>query len=247
LWRFRYIIPGRQATSMQDKDSSVRLLLADDHAIAREGVKTMLTSEPDLKVVGEAKDGREALNLCWRLEPDLVLMDVRMPEINGLEATREIRVRCPNTNVLVLTTYEDPDYLFEAVRAGAAGYVIKDATKQELVDAIRRTLRGKNSLDHELAMRLLQHLGREAEQREPGLPRPKERLEPLPEPLTPRELEIVRLLAKGLTNRQISQELTISAATVKVHIEHLLAKLKVSDRTQAAVRASQAGLLDPPQ
>lgn len=237
---------GRQVTSMRDKDSPVRLLLADDHALAREGVKTMLASEPYLVVVGEAKDGREALDLCWRLEPDLVLMDVRMPEMNGLEATREIKVGRPDTIVLVLTTYEDVDYLFEAVRAGAAGYVLKDATKQELVDAIRRTLRGKNSLDQELAMRLLQQLCTEAEQRESEWTRRTMRPEPLPEPLTPRELEIVRLLAQGLTNRQISQELTVSAATVKVHIEHVLAKLKVSDRTQAAVLASQAGLLDPP-
>ena len=229
---------------MRTRDSQARLLLADDHVLAREGVKAMLASDPDLQVVGEAKDGREALDLCLRLEPDLVLMDVRMPEIDGIEATREIKAARPITSILMLTTYEDPDYLFAAVRAGAAGYVVKDATRRELLDAARRALRGASSLDQDLAMRLLQRLGREhAAVQSPGpITTPAK---PLPEPLTPRELEIVRLLAQGLTNRRISQELMVSAATVKVHVEHLLAKLRVSDRTQAAVRASQAGLLDP--
>jgi DNA-binding NarL/FixJ family response regulator len=233
---------------VRNRDSQARLLLADDHVLAREGVKAMLASDPDLQVVGEAKDGREALDLCLRLDPDLVLMDVRMPEIDGIEATREIKAARPNTSILMLTTYEDPDYLFAAVRAGAAGYVVKDATRRELLDAARRALRGASSLDQDLAMQLLQRLGREREHAAVQSPGPiTTPAKPLPEPLTPRELEIVRLLAQGLTNRRISQELMVSAATVKVHVEHLLAKLRVSDRTQAAVRASQAGLLDPPE
>jgi DNA-binding NarL/FixJ family response regulator len=232
---------------MRNRDSQARLLLADDHDLAREGVKAMLASEPDLQVVGEAKDGRKALDLCLRLEPDLVLMDVRMPEIDGLEATREIKAARPNTSVLMLTTYEDPDYLFAAVRAGAAGYVVKDATRRELLDAARRALRGASFLDQELAMRLLQRLSREHDHAAVQSSGPRTPAKPLPEALTPRELEIVRLLAQGLTNRRISQELMVSAATVKVHVEHILAKLRVSDRTQAAVRASQVGLLDPPE
>ena len=204
----------------------------------------MLASEPNLEVVGEAQDGREALDLCRLLQPDLVLMDVRMPELDGLEATREIKAERPDTNVLVLTTYEDPDYLFEAVKAGAAGYVIKDATKRELVDAVRKALDGQPSLDEPLAMRLLQRLGSEGRLIAVPPRGSATSLEPLPEPLTPRELDVLRLLARGLTNREISRELVVSAATVKVHIEHLLAKLEVSDRTQAAVRASRAGLLD---
>jgi DNA-binding NarL/FixJ family response regulator len=230
--------------SMRAKNSPSRLLVADDHAIAREGVKAMLASEPDLEVVEEAQDGREALDLCRRLRPDLALMDVRMPKMDGLEATRQIKAECPDTTILMLTTYEDLDYLFEAVKAGAAGYVIKDATKRELTDAVRSTMRGGCALDQELAMRLLQRLGREEEQRASPPPEPKKPLDPLPASLTPRELEILQLLARGLTNRQISQELVVSAATVKVHIEHIIAKLGVSDRTQAAVWASQAGLLN---
>ena len=232
---------------MQVKNLPARLLIADDHPLAREGIRAMLASEAELEVIGEAQDGSEAVNLCRCLEPDLVLMDVRMPELNGLEATQEIKVECPDAKVLILTIYEDLDYLFEAVKVGVAGYVIKDATKRELVEAVRRALGGQSSLDQDLAMRLLQRLGRGDDQRGTPSPGGAKSPEPLRVPLTPRELEVLRLLAHGLTNRQISQELVISAATVKVHIEHLIAKLGVSDRTEAAVRASQAGLLGTPQ
>jgi DNA-binding NarL/FixJ family response regulator len=228
---------------MQVSNSPARLLIADDHALAREGVRAMLASETELEVIGEAHDGHEVLDVCRRLKPDLVLMDVRMPEVSGLEAAQEITMECPATKVLMLTTYEDLDYLYEAVKAGAVGYIVKDATKRELVAAIRRTLEGQSALDQDLSMQLLQRLAREDDRRvslSPGAPKSPE---PLREPLTPRELEVLRLLAQGLTNRQISQELVVSAATIKVHIEHLIAKLGVSDRTQAAVRASQAGLL----
>jgi DNA-binding NarL/FixJ family response regulator len=205
----------------------------------------MLASEPDFEVVGEAKNGREALELCCRLRPDLVLMDARMPEMNGLAATQAIKREHPATRILMLSTYENPDYMLEAVRAGATGYVIKDTTKHDLIGAMREVLSGKHPLDHELAMQLLQILAGEDKQ-ETAVPRgSKKQAEALVEPLTPRELEVLRLLAQGQTNRQISQQLVVSAATVKVHVEHIIEKLEVTDRTQAAVWASKAGLLEP--
>ena len=221
-----------------------RLIVADDHALVRKGIEGMLEGEPDLEIVGEAADGREALELCRRLRPDLVLMDVRMPEIDGLAAARAIKAQSAGTNILMLTAYGDPVDLFEAVRAGAVGYVTKDAGKRELIGAVRGALDGKSPLNPELAMRLLRSLaGREG--RATGLsPEPGKQPESLPEALTPRELEILRLVAKGQTNRQISRKLVVSPATVKVHVEHILSKLGASDRTQAAVRASEAGLLD---
>jgi DNA-binding NarL/FixJ family response regulator len=208
----------------------------------------MLESEPDLDVAGEAADGREALELCRRLRPDLVLMDVQMPGIDGLAATRAIKEEMPATGVLMLTTYENLDYLLEAVKAGAAGYILKDATCQELIVSVRRALSGENPLDQELAMRLLRRMAKEDEQKVASALVPNgDNGEPesLPEPLTPRELEVVQLLAQGKTNRQIAQELVISFATAKVHVEHIIAKLKVSDRGQAARRVEDAGFLAP--
>src|SRR5215208_2381850 len=222
-----------------------RLIVADDHAIVRKGFEGMLEGEPDLEIVGEAADGREALELCRRLRPDLALMDVCMPHMNGLAATRAIKKEMPATGVLVLTTYEDADYLLEAVGAGASGYVIKDASCSELADAVRRALRGESPLDQELAMRLLRRMIAGNKQNTVPAPVPDGESGLLPEPLTSRELEVVRLLAQGRTNRQIAQELVISFATAKVHVEHIIAKLKVSDRRQAARFAEEAGLLAP--
>jgi DNA-binding NarL/FixJ family response regulator/anti-sigma regulatory factor (Ser/Thr protein kinase) len=222
-----------------------RLVVADDQAIVREGLRTMLASEADFEVVGEAMDGREALELCRNLQPDLVLMDVRMPRMDGLAATRAIKSEGCATSILMLSTYENPDYLFEAIRAGASGYVIKDAGKRELIDAMLGALGGENPLNQRLAMQLLRRLASEGERTTGSFPRPEKQPEPLPEPLTPREVEVLRFLAQGQTNRQISRQLVVSPATVKVHVEHILAKLGVSDRTQAAVRASEAGLLNP--
>jgi DNA-binding NarL/FixJ family response regulator/signal transduction histidine kinase len=235
---------GEQIPSPRAKISPIQLIVADDHALAREGLRTMLASEPDIEIVGEAADGRGALELCRRLHPDLVLMDARMPEMDGLAATRAIKTEYPATTILMLSTYKNPDYLLEAVRAGATGYVIKDATKHDLVGAVRGALSGEHPLDHELAMHLLQILAGEDEQKTEPLRGSGKQAEPLPEQLTPRELEVLRLLAQGQTNRQISQKLVVSAATVKVHVEHILAKLRVSDRTQAAVWASEGGLLN---
>jgi len=222
-----------------------RLLIADDHALVREGMRAMLASEQNLEVVGEAENGREALELCRELRPDLILMDVRMPEMDGLAATREIKGEYPETRILILTTHESPEYLMDAIRAGAAGYVLKDSTKQRLLDAVRRVISGESPVNQELAMQVIQRLTDENRRHAEPLPEPAEkwREETLTEPLTDREIEVLRLLALGKTNRQVAKELLISLSTVKTHVQHLNIKLGVSDRTQAAVRAAELGLL----
>lgn len=222
-----------------------RLLIADDHALVREGMRAMLASEQNLEVVGEAENGREALELCRELRPDLILMDVRMPEMDGLAATREIKGEYPETRILILTTHESPEYLMDAIRAGASGYVLKDSTKQRLLDAVRRVISGESPVNQELAMQVIQRLTDENRRHAEPLPKSaeKRREETLTEPLTDRENEVLRLLALGKTNRQVAKELLISLSTVKTHVQHLNIKLGVSDRTQAAVRAAELGLL----
>jgi PAS domain S-box-containing protein len=220
-----------------------RLLIADDHALAREGMRTALARAPDLEVIAEAANGREALELCRELRPDLILMDVRMPEMDGLAATRAIKGEYPATSILMVTMYENPNYLLEAIKAGAAGYVLKDAPRGQLLKTARRVLGGEFPLNQELAMRLLWRLAGEARQQEGHRRSPKEDREQLAEPLTARELQVARLLPRGGTNKQIARELRVSRTTVKTHVAHVIAKLGVSDRTQAAVRAIELGLL----
>ena len=244
---------------------SAKLLLAEDHALVREGLRNMLASEPDLEVVGEAANGLEALELCRELRPDLVLMDVRMPQMDGLEATRRIKDELPTTSVLVVTSNESPEYLLDAVRAGAAGYVLKEATRGELLDAVRGVLGGETTMDRGLTMRLLARLAEDTDrrhtdrrQREPSPEQPAgECQEPPPGPPTTRpspvralsikELEVVRLLAAGKTNREIAQTMLVSLSSVKTYVKRSMDKLVVSDRTQAAVRAIELGLLPPDQ
>lgn len=224
----------------------IRIMITDDHALVRDGLRSMLDDEPGLEVVGEAANGREALELCRSLRPDLVLMDVRMPDMDGLEATRAIKGELPSTSVLMVTMHENPDYLMEALSAGAAGYVLKGASGDRLVDAINRTMRGESPLNEELAARLLRRLGNkkgEEEKAQPP-PQPQRGENPPLEALTPRETEVVGLLAQGQSNPKIAQTLTISRSTAKVHVERIIRKLEVSDRTQAAVRAIELGLID---
>ena len=227
-----------------------RLLLADDHDLVRGGFNRMLDREADLEVVGEAANGREAVELCRSLRPDLVLMDVRMPEMDGLEATRAIKAAQPGVSVLVVTTYENPDYLLEALKAGAAGYLLKDVPKKQLLNAVRRVLNGESPLNQELAAQLIQRLVSEAAQpiQQPTQPTPARghgssgAARP-PGDLTRRELEVLRLVAQGKTNQEIAGALVISAGTAKVHVQNLIRKLGVSDRTQAAVRAVELRML----
>lgn len=221
-------------TSAPPLSRPARLVIVDDHDLARAGLRAMLAAERDLVVIGEAANGQEALALCRRVAPDLVLMDVRMPVLDGLAATDAIKREFPAISVIIVTIYENPDYLFQALKAGVAGYVLKDATQREVVGAVRRVLRGEFPLQQDIAVALLQRLARE-------MPRSHE---PLVEELTARERDVLRLVAQGQTNRAIAQALGLSLGTVKVHVERIIAKLGVSDRTQAAVRAVERGLLD---
>ena len=215
------------------KAKPARVVIADDHELARAGLRAMLTGQRGLELVGEATNGREALELCRRLQPDLALIDVRMPELDGLATCRAIKQECPATSVILVTVHENPEYLLEALKAGAAGYVLKDISQRELITAVYGVLQGESMLSKELVIRVLQRWASQTPHQEqllPGL-------------LSPREREVLQLLAQGQTNREIARKLIVSVSTVKIHVEHILAKLNVSDRTQAAVRAIELGLL----
>ncbi len=214
-----------------------RLILADDHHLLRRGFKSLLSGEPDLEVVGEASTGIEAIEMCRLLEPDLILMDVRMPEMDGITATRRIKQDQPGVGVLVVTMHENPDYLLEALDAGAAGYVLKDAPADRLISAVHRTLNGESPLNQELATLLLRRLADEQQHKPDPTPQTDDKVESL----TPRETEVLTLLTTGQTNQQIANSLNISRGTAKVHVERIIRKLDVSDRTQAAVRAIELG------
>jgi DNA-binding NarL/FixJ family response regulator len=227
--------------SLGKQHGPMRLAIVDDHQLARDGLRDMLADEPDLEVIGEAANGREALSLCSRLHPDLVLMDVRMPEMDGLRATEEIKRRYSKISVLMVTMHENPDYLLEALKAGAAGYVLKDASQEEVVSAVRRVREGESPLDPELAARLLRRLAAEMGGQTQSV---SPRSGGYAESLSLRELEVLKLIRLGRTNPQIAQDLTISRGTVKRHVENIIAKLGVSDRTQAVVKALELRILE---
>ena len=225
------------------QDEIKRLVLADDHHLLRRGFRSLLRGEPGLEVVGEASTGLEAVAISRRLAPDLILMDVRMPEMDGITATRLIKRDQPGVSILMVTMHENPDYLLEALDAGAAGYVLKDAPAQRLINAVYRTLDGESPLNQELATRLLKQLAEEKQQEtHPDQAQPREGLDGA---LTPRETEVLELLTTGQTNQQIAQTLSISKGTAKVHVERIIRKLGVSDRTQAAVLAIELGISSP--
>lgn len=212
-----------------------RVVIADDHAMVRDGLRGMLASDRMLQVVGEASTGAEAVDLAHRLKPDLILMDIRMPDMDGLAATRRIKEEIPDTSIIMITIYDNPDYLLEAISAGAAGYLLKDVSRFELLQTIRIVVEGGSFLNQELMTKSLRQLAtrRDPLQQERG---PFERL-------TPREQDVLKLLAQGLSNKEIAAQLVVSVATVKTHVEHIIQKLHVSDRTQAAVTAVRQGLL----
>lgn len=210
----------------------MKILLCDDQAVIRDGLEMLLNLEKDFQVVGSAQDGQEALELVAQKSPDLVLMDLKMPGMNGIEATREIRKKFPNIKILVLTTYDDDEWVFDAIRAGASGYLLKDTPRQKIVEAIRGTVEGKSFVDPAVAGKLLHQVA--SNQTQPA--------SILKDKLTERELDVLHLLAKGMTNTEIAGTLHLSEGTVRNHVSAILEKLGVSDRTQAAVIAIQHGL-----
>jgi NarL family two-component system response regulator LiaR len=208
----------------------IRVLVVDDHAVVREGLRTFLALQDGIEVAGEAADGAEAVDVAERIRPDVVLMDLVMPRLDGLAAMRMLRERLPGTRVVVLTSFLDDDKLLPALRAGAAGYLLKNAPPQEVARAVRAAHVGEALLDPAVAARLVEALG--------GGDEPLDRL-------TPREREVLGLIGRGFPNKLIARELAISEKTVKTHVGHVLAKLGVTDRTQAAVAAVRAGLVEP--
>lgn len=209
----------------------IRVLIVDDHSVVRQGLRSFLERHADIEIVGEAGGGTEAVELTVRLRPDIVLMDLVMPGLDGIEATRQIFARCPGTRVIALTSFLADEQVFPALEAGASGYLLKDVTPAELIRAIRTVHEGKSELHPAVARKVVDGLHAQAAR-------------PAPEPLTTRELEVLRQIASGLSNREIAEALTISEKTVKVHVGNILHKLNLSDRTQAAVYALRNGLAD---
>ena len=229
-----------------------RAIVADNHPLFRAALVGLLREQSGLEVVAEAADGQEALECCRRFRPDLVVMDVCLPEVDGLETTRTIRQEFPRTVVLVLNGYGDPDILAGALEAGAAGYILKSASPRQITDAIRKVLEGASPMDQEIATEVLLRLLDKRRREEPTSPlAPKgpasgehaAAAPPPPASLTRREVDVLRLVGRGYTNSQIARSLFVSVSTVKKHVQRIIAKLGVADRTQAAVKANGMGLL----
>lgn len=210
----------------------IRVLLADDHTIVRSGVRALLSTEPDIEVVGEVGNGAEAVAQAEALRPDVILMDLVMPGLSGIEATRQITASLPGTRVLVLTSFAADENVFPAIKAGALGYLLKDSGPDELVRAIRQVNRGEPSLEPSIARKVLLELSHS----------PKEQRPLTKDPLTERELEVLRLVAQGGSNRDIAAKLVVSELTVRTHVSNILGKLQLASRTQAALYALQKGI-----
>lgn len=218
---------------------SIRILLVDDQPLFREGLATLLNIHEDVTVIGEANNGQEAVALTAAHQPDVVLMDVRMPVLDGVAATRILQQEQPHIPVIILTTFDDDEYVFEGLRAGAVGYLLKDVSSQKLIEAIKTAVRGETFLQPSVAAKVVAELNRMTSQDTP----PPAAAQPLVEPLSDRELEILQILASGASNREIAQQLFIAEGTVKNHVTNILGKLNVRDRTQAALKAKELGLI----
>jgi DNA-binding NarL/FixJ family response regulator len=218
----------------QTQNAPIRVVIADDHPMVREGLASMLTAK-GIEIVGEAATGKEAIDLVKQVSPSVVLMDVRMPDLDGLEACRMLHRDFPDLPVIIVTTYENPAYMAKAVSAGAAGYILKGTSREELLQAVRAVSEGGMLWDRGL----MQQVVRKTVQDLPITPAQED--EQLVEPLTAREREILALIAQGMNNREIAEALSVTVSTVKTHIEHILAKLQATDRVQAAVWAVRHG------
>jgi DNA-binding NarL/FixJ family response regulator len=219
---------------MSDK---IRVLIADDQQLVREGLCVLLDLIPDIGVVGEASNGTEAVERARQLEPDVILMDVRMPELDGVAATRQIQDTCPEVKVIILTTFDDDEYVFEGLLAGAAGYLLKDVPSEQLAEAIRAATRGGAFIHPSVTRKVVAELTRLTEREH------VRREQPLAEPLSLREMEVLVLLAESLSNQEIADRLYIAPGTVKNHVSNILSKLNARDRTQAVLQAKELGLL----
>lgn len=215
---------------------TIELIIVDDQALARAGLRMILEGQPDLRIVGEGSDGAEAISLVRRLRPTVAILDVRMPRIDGLEATRRMRVAAePATRILILTTFDLDEYAFEALRAGASGFLLKDAPAEDIVHAVRTVARGDATLAPAVTRRLVEHYAA----------RPRPQAFAALATLTARELEVLQLLAVGGSNAEIGDRLALSEATVKTHVGRVLDKLGVRDRVQAVIYAYESGLVEP--
>ena len=215
---------------------TIKLMLVDDQALFREGLRTLLSVYDDLEIVGEANNGQEAVERAPELRPDVILMDLRMPVLDGVAATRQIHETMPATKIIVLTTFDDDDHVFDGLRAGAVGYLPKDVPSEKLVEAIRAAAQGQTFLQPSVAAKVVAEFTRLSTA-------PTQAAQPLVEPLSERELEILRLIATGASNKEIAGELFITEGTVKNHVTNILGKLGVRDRTQAALKAKELNLI----
>ena len=221
-------------SSSKAQAQAIRVLIVDDQALFREGLRTLLSVQADIDVVGEAGDGIEAIQECARLKPDVVLMDMLMPRLDGVETTRRLHAEHSGCQVIILTTFDDDEYVFDGLRAGALGYLLKDAPSEKLLEAIRAAARGESFLQPSVAAKVVAEFSRLADH-----PSGEELVEPLSE----REREVLQLLSSGASNREIAEVLVIAHGTVKNHVTSILGKLGVRDRTQAAIKARELGLI----
>ncbi len=215
----------------------IRILLVDDQALFREGLRTLLSVYEDLTVIGEANNGQEAIEFVAQDQPDVILMDLRMPVLNGVAATKQICTQFPQCRVIVLTTFDDDEHVFDGLRAGAVGYLLKDVPSEKLVEAIRTTAAGQSFLQPSVAAKVVAEFTRMSD------PPPTDPQAGLVEPLSSRELEILGLIATGASNKEVATKLYITEGTVKNHVTNILGKLGVRDRTQAAIKAKDMGII----